>query len=199
MSKFKTIAKSGRGEFKDRGSRFIAFAQSCYHEEDAKKLIEELRKKHHKASHVCSAYKIGLENQIMRVHDDGEPSNTAGPPIMNYINKYELDNVVVAVVRYFGGSLLGKGGLIQAYGTAAEQAIKNGTIVTLSEKISLHIDLPFDDYALLMGELKKLNAEFVTEEFDDNCHIEIRIEKDNLAMLLAKMDDFKIHSIKYDL
>ncbi|MBL6964494.1 MAG: hypothetical protein ISR55_11770, partial [Bacteroidetes bacterium] len=94
---------------------------------------------------------------------------------------------------------LGKGGLIQAYGTAAEQAIKNGTIVTLSEKISLHIDLPFDDYALVVDDLKKVNAEFIREDFDDNCHMEIRIEKDSLEMILAKMDDFKIHSIKYDL
>lgn len=195
MSKYRTLARQSTGEFKDRGSKFIAYAQACYAEEDAKKLIDELRKEHHKACHVCSAYKIGLENLVSRTNDDGEPSNTGGPPIMNYINKYELDNVVIAVVRYFGGTLLGKGGLINAYGTAAELAIQNGKVIILSEKITLKIDLPFDDYALVVDALKKLNIEFLKEEFDQACHLEIQIEKDDLDIVKAKIVDYKINSI----
>jgi|APSaa5957512622_1039677.scaffolds.fasta_scaffold27201_1 uncharacterized YigZ family protein len=196
MSRYKTMAKLSSGEFKDRGSKFIGYAKACYSEEDAKLLIADLWKDNHKACHVCYAYKIGLDNPIIRINDDGEPSNTGGQPIMNYINKYELDNIVIAVVRYFGGTLLGKGGLINAYGNAADFAIQNGKISNRSEKIILNLSLPFDNYALVVDSLKKMNVTFLGEDFDTNCHFEIQIEKEHLEQLEEKLSEFKIDSLK---
>jgi uncharacterized YigZ family protein len=187
MSAFKTLKNISTGEFKDRGSRFIGYAKPIRSENEAKAYIEEVWKEHHKARHVCYAYKVGIENPVIRTNDDGEPSNTGGQPILNYINKYELDNVVVGVVRYFGGVLLGKGGLINAYGTAAEEAIKNGQIITAREYETLEIEFNFKDYASNIEILKKYQAEILEEDYSETCKLKIRIEKDALGVLQREL------------
>jgi uncharacterized YigZ family protein len=178
MSKYKTLQALSTGEFKDRGSRFIGYAQPADNEDEAKKCIDEIWKEHHKARHVCYAYKIGIGSPVIRTNDDGEPSNTGGQPILNYINKYELDNVVIGVVRYFGGVLLGKGGLINAYGTAAEEAIKNGQIISAREFEIIEIEFDFKYYASNIEILKKYNAEVLEEKYAESCQLKIKIEKD---------------------
>ncbi|MFC2114338.1 IMPACT family protein [Bacteroidota bacterium] len=196
MAEFRTIKQQCTGEFKDKGSKFIAYAQSCYTEEDAKKLIDDLRKQHHKARHVCYAFKIGLTDPLMRMNDDGEPSNTGGQPIMNYIRKYRLDNVAIAVVRYFGGTLLGKGGLIKAYGGAAEEAIKNADIIRLYEKCKFNIIVPFSNYAPVLDTLKAFGADILNEKFDSACHMLVLVNKDSYEELHNKLLESNVESIE---
>ncbi|MDV7398872.1 YigZ family protein, partial [Arthrospira platensis SPKY1] len=125
---YKTLASSSTGEFKDRGSKFIAYAYPVADEEEAMEKVAELRKEHFKARHHCFAWRFGVDGLRFRANDDGEPSGTAGRPILGQIDSFELTNVVVIVVRYFGGTLLGASGLIQAYRESAAEALRQATI-----------------------------------------------------------------------
>jgi uncharacterized YigZ family protein len=126
---YKTIAAESKGLFRDRGSRFIAIARPVSSPEEVKIILEELRREYHDARHHCYALMLMPDRQTWRVNDDGEPSGTAGRPIMGQINSRELTNVLVVVIRYFGGTLLGVSGLINAYRSAAEDALSNARIV----------------------------------------------------------------------
>lgn len=190
MAQFKTLQKPSNGELKDRGSKFIAYAQAIYSEEEAKKVIEQIRKDHHKARHVCYAYKIGVSQPQIRINDDGEPSGTGGQPILNYINKYDLNNVIIAVVRYFGGVLLGKGGLINAYGGAAENAIVSGKIIELSERCNLRFEAPYSFYPQIMQLLKQLDAQIINETYTNICQLKIQLTKDDLDKAIDSIEGF---------
>ncbi len=196
MARYKTLKNISTGEFKDRGSKFIAYAHSAYSETEAKEFIEGIRKEHHKARHVCYSYTIGIEKPVVRINDDGEPSNTGGQPIMNYIKQYELSNVVIAVVRYFGGTLLGKGGLINAYGTAAQEALKAADIVQKSEMIEVVIELPFDDFSKVMDVIMTSGIKLLSEDYSESCKLKVQLEKDNLNLLKEQLASFNIKSIK---
>jgi uncharacterized YigZ family protein len=126
---YKTIEAESRGLFRDRGSRFIAIARPVSSQEEIKTILEELRKEYHDARHHCYAWMLSPDRQSWRVNDDGEPSGTAGRPVMGQINSRELTNILVVVIRYFGGTLLGVSGLINAYRSAAEDALSNARIV----------------------------------------------------------------------
>lgn len=136
---YKTIEGESRGLFRDRGSRFIAIAIPVTSQEEIKARLAELRKEYHDARHHCFAWVLGPDRQTFRVNDDGEPSGTAGRPILGQINSNELTNILIVVIRYFGGTLLGVSGLINAYRSAASDAIANATVVEkhLMEKWSL--------------------------------------------------------------
>ena len=129
MDAYQTITQQTEGEYKEKGSKFIAFAFPTDSEEDAKKHLDEIRRMHHKARHHCWGYRLGLLNSVEKSSDDGEPSGTAGPPILGQIKKFDLHNVIVVVVRYFGGVKLGTGGLIRAYKTAAADALEKAVFV----------------------------------------------------------------------
>jgi uncharacterized YigZ family protein len=133
---YKTIEGESKGLFRDRGSRFIALAFPVSSQEEIKTRLAELRKEYHDARHHCYAWVLGSDRQSYRVNDDGEPSGTAGRPIQGQINSRELTNILVVVIRYFGGTLLGVSGLINAYRTAAAEALSNATIIEkyLTEK-----------------------------------------------------------------
>src|SRR3954469_10654876 len=146
---YKTIERPATAEFKERGSKFIAYAYPLETLPDFKKYMAALKKEHPKAVHHCFAYRIGLDGNNFRVSDDGEPSGTAGKPILGQIDSMDLTNVLVVVVRYFGGTLLGVPGLINAYKTATAQALEN---VPKAEKwVEDIFDIEFDYPA--MGEV----------------------------------------------
>jgi len=128
---YKTIKTPSQGIFRDKGSKFIAYAYPVHDQESVKSIIDNLRKEYHDARHHCFAYMIGYQRLVWRINDDGEPSGTAGRPILGQINSNLLTNILIVVIRYFGGTLLGVPGLINAYKTAAAEAIKNAEIIEI--------------------------------------------------------------------
>ena len=123
-STYFTVKRRSEGTYKEKGSKFIGIAVPCWNEDEAKNYLSEWRKEHHQARHLCYAYRFGLSGDIYRANDDGEPNNSAGAPILGQIQSFELSNVLIGVVRYYGGTKLGVGGLINAYRTAAKEAIE---------------------------------------------------------------------------
>ena len=128
---YRTIKTLSQGLYKDKGSKFMAFAYPVSEQESIKPIIDDIKKTYHDARHHCYAYMIGYQRQIWRANDDGEPSGTAGKPILGQINSAELTNILIVVIRYFGGILLGTSGLINAYKCAAADAISNAEIVEI--------------------------------------------------------------------
>lgn len=182
-----TLAGPSTGEYKDRGSRFIAYACPASSETAAVAYVEQLRKEHFKARHHCFAWRIGVEGLRFRANDDGEPGGTAGRPILGQIDAAGLTDVVVVVVRYFGGTLLGASGLIQAYREAAAEAIRAAEIVEklIQDKIALTFD-----YALMpeiMHALKKLEIEILEQEFQERGLLRIAIRKSETTAQLLKL------------
>jgi len=192
--KYKTIVSESIGEFKDRGSKFIAYAYPVYSEEEWQSRLDFLKKEHFKSRHHCYGFRLGLDKNNFRANDDGEPSGTAGRPILGQIDSYGLTNVIVIVVRYFGGTKLGTSGLINAYRTSAQIAIEAATII---EKSLDEIHLITFDYALMsevMNTVKKLEIEIVEQDFGDIGKIKIAIPKDEVEskMKLLKAGIAKI-------
>jgi len=179
--KYKTISKLSKGEFKDRGSKFIAYAYPAYDEKEWQRHLEEVKKEHFKARHHCYGFRLGMDKNNFRANDDGEPSGTAGKPILGQIDSFGLTNVIIIVVRYFGGTKLGTSGLINAYRESAKIALQNANIIekTLDEIYRLTFE-----YALMsdvMGTIKKLEIKIVLQDFGDIGIIEIAIPKDEVA------------------
>lgn len=184
---FRTLAAPATGEFKDRGSKFIAYAWPVETESEALLHIEALRKEHFKAAHHCFAWRFGTEGQRFRANDDGEPTGTAGKPILGQIDAFGLTNVVVVVVRYFGGTLLGASGLINAYRETSAEALRNAQTV---EKI-IGQEFQFQaEYALLpdlMNALKKYNVSILAEKYDEKAHLDISIRLSETESTLLKI------------
>jgi len=185
---FFTLSAPGIGEFKDRGSRFIAYAYPVRSEEEALRHLEALRKEHFKARHHCFAWRLGLDGQRFRANDDGEPSGTAGRPILGQIDAAGLTDVVVVVVRYFGGTLLGASGLIHAYRESAAEALRSAPRV---EKILQEHLVFLVGYALLpdvQNALKKLRTEIFREEYEDaEARLHVGIRKNETPDTLVKI------------
>ena len=193
MKEYKTIAHLSTAEYKDRGSRFLSYAISVQTEREVYDFLESLKKKHPRARHICYAYTIGFEKPVQRLNDDGEPTHTAAKPIMNFICKYEVDNVIVAVVRYFGGVLLGKGGLIRAYGTTADMALAKADIVKIQPKAELQFIVEMKHYPVFMDQLRKYDVEILHQEFGELCHISISVVTALIPQLKKILSDF-IHT-----
>ncbi len=173
-----TLASPATGHFRDRGSRFIAFAWPVESEEAAKERLAQLKKKYHDARHHCYAFRLGPEQEIYRYSDDGEPSGTAGRPIYEQILSAGLFNVLIVVVRYFGGVLLGTGGLHNAYKQAARDAVEHAEII---EKIIENQLIIHFGYEQLNGVMQMIHREHLTiagQHFGDSCRIKIRVRKD---------------------
>ncbi len=193
---FKTITAPSEGEFKDRGSKFLAFAWPVRTEAEIHEKQEALRKAHIKARHHCYAWRLGADGARYRSNDDGEPSGTAGRPILAQIDALDLRDVLVVVVRYFGGTLLGTSGLINAYREAAAEALRHAVVV---EKIVQdHLSLDFD-YALMpdvMQAVKKLDIEVTGQEFGDRGRLDVAIRQSETA---ARLLSFKAQLWKVSL
>ena len=174
---FLTISSPSAGEFRDRGSKFLAYAFPVRSEGDWQARLEEVRKEHPKARHYCYAFRLGLDENNYRANDDGEPSGTAGRPILGQIDSFNLTNVFVVVVRYFGGTLLGTSGLIQAYKNSTMDALQKAEIV---EQTVEDVFLLTFDYALMsdvMNAIKKLEINVLSQEFNLDGRLEIAIRQ----------------------
>ncbi|MFN0173395.1 MAG: IMPACT family protein [Saprospiraceae bacterium] len=183
---YRTIAAPSSGEFKDRGSKFIAFAWPVRSELEALQHLENLRKEHFKARHHCFAWRFEPDGSRFRSNDDGEPSGTAGRPILGQIDSFTLTYVVVVVVRYFGGTLLGTSGLINAYREAAAEALRNAEVIECLVKDFFLLDF---DYALMpdvMNAVKKLELEVLRQSFEERGQIEIGIRQSETPATLLR-------------
>lgn len=187
VDSYRTLAAPSSGEFKDRGSKFIAFAWPVRDETEALAHLEQLRKEHFKARHHCFAWRFGVQGDRFRANDDGEPSGTAGRPILGQIDSFGLTDVVIVVVRYFGGTLLGASGLIHAYREAAAEALRTAVI---EEKIVQDNFQLIFDYALMpdvMNAVKKLELPVLHQDFGENGQLEIGIRQSEAADKILKM------------
>jgi uncharacterized YigZ family protein len=169
--------------YKEKNSKFFGYAFPVTTEEEIKMNLEVLRKKHQGTVHLCYAFQLGTEKVTFKANDDGEPSNTAGMPIYGQIQSFGLTNILVVIVRYFGGVKLGVGGLIVAYKTAAQMAIENAEII--EKTINIHFKLNFDykNMNKVMRVIKEKNIEIVSQEMTENCQIEIATRKKNAKIL----------------
>jgi uncharacterized YigZ family protein len=194
VDSYKTITSLSEGIYKEKGSKFVSFAMPVQDIVEISTIIKEYKKTYFDARHVCYAYMLGAERLDFRTYDDSEPSGTAGRPILGQINSRELTNVLVIVVRYFGGVLLGTSGLALAYKEAASDALAQTEII---EKSIIEIfDLHFD-YLLLndiMKIIKDNNIEVLKQKFDNQCYMQISIPKKELQLILSKFEKiFGLH------
>lgn len=187
---YRTVKKRGEGLYKEKGSKFIGIVARCYSETEAKELLEEWRKEHHKAGHLCYAFRLGIQGERYRANDDGEPANSAGAPILGQLQSYEVTNVLAGVVRYYGGTKLGVGGLIGAYRTATKEALEATEIIQL--EVFQHVSLQFEyaDMAGVMNCLKKWNIEMDRHAFEDTCEIESSLPLKQSESILAELKAF---------
>ncbi len=175
---YKTILKATEETlFKDKNSKFYGYAFPVSNEESVKKSIEILKKKHHSARHWCYAYKIGTENVKYRANDDGEPNNSAGMPIYGQIQSYELTNVLIVVVRYFGGVKLGVGGLINAYKTSAQLSLEVSKIVERTINVVYLITFDYINMNKVMRLIKEHQLKIIDQKLELNCQITISVRK----------------------
>jgi uncharacterized YigZ family protein len=173
---YHTIEKPSEGYFKDRGSKFIALAFPVYNETEVKDILEKLRKEYHDARHHCYAWRIGIDPVYERANDDGEPSNSAGRPILNQLEKYDLTNIVIVVIRYFGGTLLGVGGLINAYRSAAENALTSGRIIRRDVRHSYRLNFDYVQMNDVMTIIKEHQLETYDQEFELACTMVVAVD-----------------------
>jgi len=174
---YKTIAEAATGLFKDKGSKFLAFAFPVENEEQIKQHIQTLKKEFFDARHHCYAYRLGLNGELWRANDDGEPSSTGGKPILGQLLSQELTNVLIVVVRYFGGILLGASGLIVAYRNAAADALNNARIVEKIAKDEIEFSFHYNDMNAVMKLLKEEQADILQQHFDMECAMKIAVRK----------------------
>tara|TARA_Y100000815_G_C13321028_1_gene492319 strand:+ start:415 stop:1020 length:606 start_codon:yes stop_codon:yes gene_type:complete len=188
---YKTITKSAEGElFKDKGSKFYSYVFPITNEDQAKDHIETLKKQHHNARHWCYAYQIGVEDIQYRANDDGEPNNSAGMPIYGQIQSFEVTNVLVVVVRYFGGTKLGVGGLINAYKTSAQLALEAAKIVEKTINKNFNLKFEYKNMSKVMRLLKENDVEIINQKLELNCLLEISVRKNNSSKVFELFNEF---------
>lgn len=184
----KTILSPSSGLYKEKGSKFLSFAIPVKDVDEIKSILENYRKEYYDARHVCYAYMLGEERTDFRANDDGEPSGTAGRPILGQINSFELTDVLIIVVRYFGGILLGTGGLVTAYKEAASDAIQNAEIIEKTIELPLSIHFSYE----LMSEVSRLIKEFdlqvSQQKFETACDMTFAIPKDKFEMVKGRFE-----------
>jgi len=187
-----TIDEPVEGLFKDKGSRFLAYAHPFRQESDLKGIIAELKARHPKARHHCWAYRLTPDGSVYRVNDDGEPSGTAGRPILNVLLSKDITNIIVVVVRYFGGTLLGVPGLINAYKTATEKAIASATLVEKNVTETLRIEFDYPHMDTVMRLVKAESLTILHRRFDNRCSMEVAVRKAHAERIALKFEDLKI-------
>ncbi|SMC75318.1 IMPACT family protein [Moheibacter sediminis] len=171
--------------FKEKGSKFIGYAFPVHDEGEIKERLIQLWQKYPEATHICYAFRLGIDGERYRANDDGEPSGSAGLPIYNQIVSKEITNVLVASIRFYGGTKLGVSGLVKAYKLSAQMALDEAEIVEkhLTEKVKF--EFSYEDQGSVMRNIDKSNAEVISTEFTDKCVVIVRVRKDNLDNFLA--------------
>lgn len=185
---YKTIKNKSQGLFRDRGSKFLAFAFHVTTETRIQEILDNLRNEYHNASHHCYAWTIGTGKDHFRANDDGEPPGTAGKPVLGQIRKHDLTNILIVVVRYFGGTLLGTGGLIKAYRLAAADALANSEIITKTIEEVIAIKFPYPAMNDVMKILRQERVKQVTQNFDTDCTIKVSIPLGRSGKLTRRLN-----------
>ena len=189
---YKTIVEEtiGEGYYTEKRSKFLAFAHHIESADEAKELVIAYRKQYYDARHCCYAYMLGPEQKVFRANDDGEPSSTAGKPILGQIISHELTDVIVFVIRYFGGVKLGTSGLINAYRTAANEALSNASVVVKQVEETIDFDFTYPMMNDVMRVVKEMQPRVIDQKFDNTCSIKLSIRKseaEQLRMRLSKL------------
>ena len=189
-----TIEKNAIAEFKEKGSRFIAYAYPISTTDEFKKYLQQLKKEHPKAVHLCFAYRLGIDGNIFRVSDDGEPNGTAGKPILNVIDSKYLTNILIIIVRYFGGTLLGVPGLINAYKSATAMALQ--VVPFVKKLVEINYELQFDYTRMndVMMVLKHYNCTIIKQENQLFSVVKTGIQKARLTEVLLKLNE--LHTVE---
>lgn len=188
---YKTIKTTAQGLYKEKMSKFISFVVPVKTAQEAKDVIKQYQNEYHDARHVCWAYMIGTNRDEFLSNDNGEPSGTAGKPILGQINSFELTNVVIVVIRYFGGIKLGTSGLIVAYREAAADAIRNGEIIECHEQSTISFTFPYLAMNDVMKLIKSEEVVVLSQEFDNVCSMTIQLRADfvqRIAQKIANLD-----------
>jgi uncharacterized YigZ family protein len=185
---YKTISSNTKGQFKDRGSRFIALAFHVVSEDEIKEQITLLRKEYHDARHHCFAWRLGPDMERYRVNDDGEPSGSAGRPIFGQIQSRELTDILVVVIRYFGGTLLGVGGLINAYRSSTTAALDQATIIEKRVEKQMNLKFSYEAMNAVMGILKEFGLKPEHQHFDLNCSLSTRVWMRQIPAVRERID-----------
>ena len=193
---FKTISSPSEGLYKDRGSKFLAFAYPVDSEIGIRNHLSDMRKKYHDARHHCYAWRLGADMNHYRVNDDGEPSNSAGKPIFGQLQSRELTNVLVIVVRYFGGTLLGVGGLIKAYRIAASEALDRTEIIEQKVLTCIKLGFEYGQMSEVMKVIKDHRLKPYQQQFDKNCSLELKVWIREEKMVTDKLNFIKGCNVK---
>lgn len=194
---YKTIKTQSVGIFKDRGSKFIALAIPVNSENEIKEKLETIRKKYYDATHHCYAYQLGFDKSSYRINDDGEPSGTAGKPIFGQILSNDLTNILIVVIRYYGGTKLGVPGLINAYKTSTSLTLENSEIITKIVKEIYEINYDYHAMNDVMKIIKEEKLEQLEHNFDLKCKIVFSIRKNNSKKVSEKFKNINSLSIRY--
>jgi uncharacterized YigZ family protein len=197
---YRTIQAVSEGSYKEKGSRFLAFAVPCKTEDEAKTYLANWRKEHHQAVHVCYAFRFGSAKKQFRSSDDGEPSNSAGPPILGQIQSFDLTNILIAVVRYYGGTNLGVGGLINAYRTAAKEALENAAIIEQVDLCVVELRFGYEQMPAVMSAVKAIPLTIIEQQFELTCRLvgEFPVSNESALQKLIDLKDIELlqHGIR---
>jgi uncharacterized YigZ family protein len=196
ISKYITLQNIAVGEYKDKGSKFIAFAFPFNSDSLLKDKLEYVKKLHPKARHYCFAYKIGAKDGVFRTNDDGEPAGSAGKPIYNVILSQGLSDLIVIVVRYFGGTLLGVSGLINAYKNATMEALNSAAKIEVFLKKKIKLAFEFDKLNELMKIVKEYNLSIEEQQFNDHCEVTLSINLAVFKEVLSRINHLRFFKIE---
>lgn len=185
---YKTIAQKSEGTYTEKRSKFLAFAHPVETLDQIKELIEGYKKKYYDARHVCYAYMLGADRTTFRANDDGEPSSTAGKPILGQINSKELTNILVVVIRYFGGVKLGTSGLIIAYKEATIAALSNANVIEKQVEELISYTFPYVMMNSVMKVVKELNPQIVSQTYEQTCQITLSIRRSMAPILQERLN-----------
>ena len=184
---YKTISGTSEGYYTEKRSKFLAFAHHVETTDEVKDIVAGYRKKYYDARHVCYAYMLGAERKEFRANDDGEPSSTAGKPILGQINSNELTNILIVVVRYYGGVNLGTSGLIVAYREAASDALAHSTIETRQVEEIVNYSFAYPQMNDVMRIVKDMNPRIISQTFENTCEIVLSIRKSEAELLCSRL------------
>jgi uncharacterized YigZ family protein len=193
---YKTIERQGEAIYTEKRSKFLAFAFPVSTKEQVKPIVDDLRKKHHDARHVCFAYIINPQSPETRANDDGEPSGTAGRPMLGALQSKGVVNVLMVVVRYFGGTKLGTSGLINAYKTASLDALENGEIIERNLEATLSIRFSYFVMNDVMKVMKEENPTVLSQSFDNECAMQLQVRLNDYEKLKSRLENIEGVSVE---
>lgn len=194
---YRTISQPAEGSFSDRGSKFVGYGYPINSESDAKNILAEVRIKHPKARHHCWAHRLSTDRSVFRINDDGEPSGSAGRPILNTLFSLDVTNLLIIVVRYFGGTLLGIPGLINAYKSTALQTLNAACIIEKTVNDIYRIEFNYLNMNDIMQIIKQQNLQLLNQYFDTNCVAEVGIRKSQVNQAVNTFTNITGTSLKY--